>query len=85
MPSEAIGIYMERVQRVAQGVERALSPDGLIVTQFNGAAAGQTVFHLHFHILPRFEGQSLKSHASGGMASAEALEPIAQKIRQAIQ
>jgi len=49
MPAGKLGPYMERVQKVARGVEHALSPDGLVVTQFNGAPAGQTVFHLHFH------------------------------------
>ena len=45
MPADRLGPYMERVQRVARAVEAGLQPDGVIVTQFNGAAAGQTVFH----------------------------------------
>ena len=81
MPTQALGAYMERVQFVAQAVERALQPDGVVVTQFNGAPAGQTVFHLHFHIIPRWEGQSLGGHASGQMAEITYLEEIANKIR----
>ena len=84
MPPGALGAYMLRVQMVAHAVEKALNPDGLVVTQFNGAAAGQTVFHLHFHLLPRFKDVKLGSHASGEMVSIEILEPIAQKIRLAL-
>lgn len=81
MPPEHLGAYMARVQIVVQAVEQALQPDGVVVTQFNGAPAGQTVFHLHFHIIPRWEGRSLAGHASGQMADISELEAIAQKIR----
>jgi len=81
IPTEKLGPYMECVQHVAQGVESALKPDGLVVTQFNGAPAGQTVFHLHFHIIPRWEGQALRGHAGGQMADLDDLEALAQKIR----
>ncbi|MDJ0920709.1 MAG: HIT family protein [Henriciella sp.] len=84
MPTEKLGAYMERVQQVARAVEKALNPDGVVVTQFNGAPAGQTVFHLHFHILPRFEGTRLGAHAAGQMATPEQLEPIASRIRAAV-
>ncbi len=81
MPKPSLGAYMERVQYVTQAVEKALQPDGIVVTQFNGAPAGQTVFHLHFHIIPRWEGRSLSGHASGQMADIAYLEEIATKIR----
>ena len=81
LPTEHVGAYMERVQTVARAVEKAMTPDGLVVSQFNGAPAGQTVFHLHFHIIPRWEGQSLRGHAAGQMADMGDLENIAQKIR----
>lgn len=81
MPTEKLGAYMARVQAVAQAVEKALQPDGVVVTQFNGAPAGQTVFHLHFHIIPRWSGRALGSHAGGQMADIGELEGIAQKIR----
>jgi histidine triad (HIT) family protein len=69
------------VQRVAKAVEAALKPDGLIVTQFNGAPAGQTVFHLHFHIIPRYEGVEIAGHGRTGMADVEALQALAAEIR----
>jgi len=68
------------VQRVAKAVEAALKPDGLIVTQFNGAPAGQTVFHLHFHIIPRYEGVEIAGHGRAGMADGEALKAVAAEI-----
>ena len=84
MPSDYLGQYMLKVQKVTRAVEKALTPDGLMVSQFNGAPAGQTVYHLHFHIIPRWEGKPLGRHAEGGMAKPEELEPIAEKIRAAL-
>jgi len=81
MPAEALGPYMERVRGVAKAVALALEPDGIVVTQFNGAPAGQSVFHLHFHVIPRWEGEALKGHASGEQADPEALEAVAKLIR----
>lgn len=81
MPGNKLGSFMQRVQKVTRAVEAGLKPDGVVVTQFNGAPAGQTIFHLHFHILPRWEDKSLGRHASGEMAKPEDLEPIAAKIR----
>ncbi|WP_084396790.1 HIT family protein [Henriciella aquimarina] len=80
MPAEKLGPYMERVQKVAVAVEKALKPDGLVVTQFNGAPAGQTVYHLHFHIIPRNEGESLRRHAGGDPADTETLKGLADRI-----
>lgn len=68
------------VQRVARAVRVALNPDGLVVTQFNGAPAGQTVYHLHFHIIPRWDGVPLGRHADGGMADPVELKALAQLI-----
>jgi histidine triad (HIT) family protein len=68
------------VQRVARAVRAALKPDGLTVMQFNGAVSGQTVFHLHFHIIPRWEGVPLGRHASGGMADPAELKVLAEQI-----
>ena len=81
---KTLGRLIGAVQKVARGLERALKPDGLVVTQFNGAPAGQTIFHLHFHIIPRFEGEAVGRHGSGPMADAKDLAELAASIRQAI-
>ena len=81
MPPEKLGPFMLVVQKVTQAVEAALKPDGLVVTQFNGAPAGQTVYHLHFHIIPRWEDVALGRHGSGGMADMGELEKLATRIR----
>jgi len=75
----AAGIRM--TQRVAAAVRAALGPDGVFIGQFNGAAAGQTVPHVHFHVIPRWEGVELRLHARD-IADAAALESIAQRIRE---
>ncbi|HWE47972.1 MAG TPA: HIT family protein [Caulobacteraceae bacterium] len=71
-------------QKVARGVVKALNPDGVVVTQFNGAAAGQTIFHLHFHIIPRYEGEPLRPHGAGGMADMDELQATAQAVAAAL-
>jgi histidine triad (HIT) family protein len=76
---QVIGPLMLGVQRVARAVRAALQPDGLVITQFNGAPAGQTVYHLHFHIIPRWEGVALGRHGEG-MADAEELKGLAAQI-----
>jgi histidine triad (HIT) family protein len=68
------------VQRVARAIRSALHPDGLVITQFNGAAAGQTVFHLHFHIIPRWDGLGLTGHGRAGMAEMADLQATAKLI-----
>ncbi len=68
------------VQRVAKAMRRALKPDGIVITQFNGAPAGQTIFHLHFHLVPRYSDTPLKPHGEGGMADAAELAAIAKLI-----
>lgn len=68
------------VQRVAKAVRAALNPDGIVITQFNGQAAGQTVFHLHVHIIPRWDGVKLGPHGEGGMADPAELKTLADQI-----
>lgn len=74
-PTDGLGPYMSSVQKVAHAVQAAFDADGVTIFQFNGAAGGQTVFHLHFHIIPRHEGIALGGHGKSGMATNEALEP----------
>ena len=81
--AEDLSALIGRVQHVAKGVVKALNPDGVRVMQFNGAPAGQTVFHLHFHIIPIFEAEEMKRHA-GEKADMAKLEELAKKISAAI-
>lgn len=76
---ERLAGLMQGVQRVARAVRAALNPDGIVVTQFNGAQAGQTVYHLHVHIIPRWEGVALGRHGAG-MADPDDLKALAGKI-----
>lgn len=82
-PPEVLAKTMEVVQKLAPAIRDAVGADGVLIQQFNGAAAGQTVFHLHFHIVPRIEGVDLKPHA-GEQADQDALAKTAETIRQSI-
>ncbi len=60
-----------QVQRIARAAQKALNPDGIRVVQFNEAPAGQSVFHLHFHVIPVYEGVELGRHGQGKADDAE--------------
>jgi histidine triad (HIT) family protein len=60
-----------QVQRVARAAQKALNPDGIRVVQFNEAPAGQSVFHLHFHVIPVYEGVEIGRHGEGKADDAE--------------
>jgi histidine triad (HIT) family protein len=79
MPADALGPYMARVQKIAGAVVRAMNADGLTVQQFNEPAGGQVVFHLHVHLLPRWEGVALRP--PGTMGDRARIEENAEKIR----
>ncbi len=80
---EALGALMAAVQKVANAVRMAFGAEGILIQQFNEPAAGQTVFHLHFHVLPRSTGVPLHAH-SGRMADHALLAEHAEKIRAAL-
>lgn len=77
---EVLAHVIGDVQRVAKAIKAALKPDGIVLTQFNGAPAGQTVFHLHFHLIPRYADTPLRPHGEGGMADPAELAHIAKLI-----
>jgi histidine triad (HIT) family protein len=82
--ADALARLAAAAQRTARAVEKALRPDGFQIMQFNGTAGGQSVFHLHFHIIPRWSGQVLKTHGQGGMADAAVLRSLADRIAAAL-
>jgi histidine triad (HIT) family protein len=71
------------VRKVARGVVAAMAADGATIQQFNESAGGQVVFHLHFHVIPRFAGVALGPHTQK-MAPGDELKANAEKIRAAI-
>jgi len=72
------------VQKVAIAAKAAFKSDGVSIIQYNEPAAGQTVFHLHFHVVPRFEGQPMRKH-TGTMENPEVLTANAEALRQALR
>jgi len=83
LSADGLAAMMATVQRVARAVDKALAPDGILLKQYNRAPAGQSIFHVHFHIVPRWEGVTLAPHGKV-MVDAARLEPIATKIRSAL-
>ncbi|AZO46979.1 MAG: HIT domain-containing protein [Mesorhizobium sp.] len=78
-----LGPLFTIVQKLARAVKKAFGADGVTILQFNEPASGQTVYHLHVHVIPRFEGIPLKPH-SGQMEQPEVLAENASKIRAAL-
>ena len=83
VPPEALAATIVTTQRVARAVKAAFAAPGILVAQLNGSAAGQSVFHIHFHIVPRRAGLDLKLHARE-MADPAVLAAHAERIRAAL-
>lgn len=81
--ADQLAAVMATVQRLSHAVMAAFDADGVTIQQFNEAAGGQEVFHLHFHVLPRHEG--VKTRPPGTMADMDVLNEHAAKIRAALQ
>lgn len=71
------------VQKIAVAAKMAFAADGIQIVQFNEPASGQTVYHLHFHVIPRFDGISLKPH-TGKMEDMEVLKAHCEKLKAAL-
>lgn len=79
---EKLNAYTNRVVRkVAIAVKKATNADGISIIQQNGTAADQDVFHLHVHVIPRFEGQAAPRFRDLVVASREHLDTAAAKIK----
>ena len=83
LSADGLAAMMATTQKVARAVDKALQPDGIQLKQYNRAPAGQSIFHVHFHILPCWEGVRL-APLGKAMVDAKTLEPIAAKIRSAL-
>lgn len=82
--AEILGHTARTVQVVGRAVQDAFDAPGFMVAQLNGTAAGQSVFHLHFHIMPRFAGLEFRMHIKD-MAEAAVLEAHAERIRSHLE
>lgn len=80
---ESAGALMMTTQRIAKAVKKGLNAPGIMLAMLNGAPAGQSVFHVHFHVIPRRAGVDMGMHARA-MVDPKSLEPIAAKIRSAL-
>ncbi|MFV0297036.1 MAG: HIT family protein [Hyphomicrobiaceae bacterium] len=80
---EQLAACLATVQKVARAQLKAFAADGITIQQFNEPAGGQVVFHLHYHVIPRWEGIRLRPH-TGEMEKAEVLVAGADKIRAAL-
>lgn len=83
MDADSLVTLIKVTQSIARAVNTVFTPDGISVMQFTGAAAGQTVFHVHFHVIPRYQGQNLKLHARE-FADPAVLAEQAQRIKAAL-
>lgn len=80
IPTDTLQAVAASSQSVGRAIMRALKPSGMRVMQFNGQAAGQTVFHYHVHLRPAYSGQHLRSHGRT-MAELDHIKDLATKIR----
>lgn len=84
MSNDGAAALIRTTKKVAAAVQDVTQAPGILIAQLNGAAAGQTVFHVHFHILPRYDGIDLKIHARE-MADFEQLNALAARIAAAVR
>jgi histidine triad (HIT) family protein len=80
---EAAAATIRTAQKVGAAVKKALGVPGIMLAQLNGRESGQSVPHVHFHVLPRRAGADLNFHGKV-MVKPEVLEPVAAKIRAAL-
>jgi len=84
LPPDALAATILTTQRVARAVKKAFDAPGIMIAQLNGSAAGQSVLHIHFHVVPRHEGIDLRFHARE-MADPRILASHAERVRAAFE
>ncbi len=82
MPPEEVGKLFTVVAKLIKGIQKATSADGISIGQSNGKAASQEVFHVHVHIIPRYNHEMMFPERK--QAKRQELEEIGRKIRDAI-
>jgi len=81
---DLIGQVHKNAKKIAEGVKTAVNADGISIVQQNGRAAGQVIFHLHVHIIPRSEGQGRFHFRDTTNADRKNLDKIASRIKENI-
>jgi len=84
LPQDALTATIVTTQRVARAVKKAFDAPGIMIAQLNGSDAGQSVFHIHFHVIPRKGGINLRLHARD-MADQKVLAEHAARVRAALE
>ncbi|MBI5398042.1 HIT family protein [Candidatus Woesearchaeota archaeon] len=84
-PDEVLAETVKLAKRVAKAVKEGTGADGVNLGQNNFRAAGQLVFHLHFHVIPRFEGDGFHHWQGHKYASAQQVQDVAKKIREKLE
>jgi len=81
IPTDCLKATMVTAQMIARSVDKALKPNGINLVQSNGPGAGQSVFHLHVHIIPRISGDKLKLNWGIAPGNMDAIGAVAERIR----
>jgi histidine triad (HIT) family protein len=81
-PEQLLAAVHVVTKKIAVAVKKTTNADGITIVQQNGKAAGQDIFHIHVHVIPRFEGQKPPHFSELTVANRDTLEKVAQKIRQ---
>ena len=82
---ESLAAVVTAVRRVADAVRRTVNPPGISLTQANGPAAGQSVFHLHFHVIPRHADDELLFNWELRPGDMDAIGKLAERIRANVE
>ena len=82
LPADTAAITIQAVQKVARGLKTALAAEGIVLMQLSGEAAGQTVPHVHFHLIPTHV-QQLGKHAAV-MGDMDKIKALSEKIKIAV-
>tara|TARA_B100000029_G_scaffold247173_1_gene244082 strand:- start:230 stop:649 length:420 start_codon:yes stop_codon:yes gene_type:complete len=83
LDEKSLSAVIKTTKRVAEAIKKALLPSGVIITQLNGAKAGQTVFHYHMHIIPVYDKAPFQPHTNA-VEDAEILASTAKTIKETI-
>ncbi len=84
-PDELLAATHVVTKKIAAATKTATNADGISIVQQNGKAAGQDIFHLHVHVIPRFEGVKVPQFEQMDFMDRKTLDAVAQKIKQNLE